>query len=323
MSAHDQDASHGGSRRWRGRGGWIVPALAVIGAGALVFAAVDRGLIDLPDWFSGGRSDPAPRGTVIYKGQEARTASENFLIDIGDGTAMVAVQAKQNWDRSGWIINGDFQSTNGTSSVADPEDGDRPARLAVKVDYCADGTITTTETSGDDPVTAIRFEMGRLYVCDAVLEHTPANDSAFEQDDTPKDFHGSFVSFVAGAVEATAAASSCPSDELARYRTQDYRSFVRQELADRFRLPVANVEVVAGRIGRSDDATRRELRAALESYANMRDPDDPSKTYEALTIQYLSGDGEAVTDSCYRDAGGRELDDLDAVAAPDPDNGDP
>ena len=51
------------------------------------------------------------------------------------------------------------------------------------------------------------------------------------------------------------------------------------------------------------------------------DPNDPSKTYEALTIQYLSGDGEAVTDSCYRDAGGRELDDLDTVPAPDPENG--
>jgi hypothetical protein len=35
--------------------------------------------------------------------------------------------------------------------VADPQDGDRPARLAVKVDYCADGTITTTETPATTP----------------------------------------------------------------------------------------------------------------------------------------------------------------------------
>jgi hypothetical protein len=292
--------------------------LAVVGAGALVLAVVNWGIIDLPDWFGGGRSDPAPRGSVIYEGQEAKTASEDFLIDIGDGEAVVAVQAKQNWDRSGWIINGDFQSTNGTSSVADPQDGDRPARLAVKVDYCADGTITTTETSGDDPVTAITFAMGRLYVCDATLEHTTANDSAFKQDDTPKDFHGSFVSFVASAAEATAAASACPTDELARYRTGEYRSFVREQLAERFRLPVANVDVVSGRIGGSDEATQRDLRAALESFANKRDPDDPSKTYEALTIQYLSGDGEAVIDSCYRDAGGRDLDDLGSVRVPDP-----
>jgi hypothetical protein len=88
---------------------------------------------------------------VIYEGREAKAASENFLVDIGDGEAMVAVQAKQNWDRSGWIIDGDFQSTNGTSSVADQQDGDRPARLAVKVDYCADGTITTTETPATTP----------------------------------------------------------------------------------------------------------------------------------------------------------------------------
>ena len=44
-----------------------------------------------------------------------------------------------------------------------------------------------------------------------------------------------------------------------------------------------------------------------------------SKTYDALTIQYLIGDGEAVTDSCYQDAGDRALDDLGTVRAPDPD----
>jgi hypothetical protein len=317
MSTHDHDDRTGRWRRWFAPGRRIVPAL-VVGAGAIALAAINWGVIDLPDWFGGGRSDPAPRGSVIYEGQEAKTASEEFLIDVGDGEARVAVQAKQNWDRSGWIINGDFQSTNGTSSVADPRDGDRPARLAVRVDYCADGTITTTQRGDDDRSTSIRFAMGQLYVCEATLQHTTANDSSFKQDDTPNDFHGSFVSFVARAAEATAAASACPRDELAKYRTDEYRSFVRGQLADRFRLPVANVEVVAGRVGESDNETRRELRAALESFANKRDPDDPSKTYEALTIQYLSGEGEAVTDSCYRDPGGRTLDDLDAVRAPDP-----
>jgi hypothetical protein len=320
MSAHDHDARTGRWRRWFAPGRRIVPALAAVGAGAIALAVVNWGVIDLPDWFGGGQSDPAPRGSVIYEGQEAKTASEDFLIDVGDGEARVAMQAKQNWDRSGWIINGDFQSTNGTSSVADPHDGDRPARLAVRVDYCADGTITTTERGNDERSTSIRFAMGRLYVCEATLEHTTANDSAFKQDDTPNDFHGSFVSFVARAAEATAAASACPRDEFAKYRTDEYRSFVRHQLADRFRLPAANVEVVAGRVGESDDETQRELRAALESFANKQDPDDPSKTYEALTIQYLSGDGEAVTDSCYRDPGGRALDDLDAVRAPDPDS---
>jgi hypothetical protein len=321
MSAHDHDARTGQWRRWFAPGRRIVAASAVVGAVAIVLAVVNWGVIDLPDWFGGGQSDPAPRGSVIYEGQEAKTASEDFLIDIGDGDASVAVQAKQNWDRSGWIINGDFQSTNGTSSVADPRDGDRPARLAVKVDYCADGTITTTESDGDDRATSIRFAMGRLYVCDATLEHTSANDSAFKQDDTPNDFHGSFVSFVASAAETTAAASACPTDELGKYQTIQYRSFVREQLAERFRLPIANVDVVAGRIGGSDAATQRDLRAELESFANKRDPHDPSKTYEALTIQYLSGNGEAVTDSCYQDAGGRELDDLGSVRAPDPEDG--
>ena len=321
MSWQDDNAHAGGPGRSSDRGGKILRALAVVGAGAVVLAVLNGAIIDLPDWFGGGSSDPAPRGAVIYEGQEARTASEAFLIDIGDGRATVAVQAKQNWDKAGWIINGDFQSTNGTSSVADPKDRGVPARLAVKVDYCAEGTITVSESGDEEGVTSIRFDMGRLYVCDATLEHTTANDSAFKQDDTPNDFHGSFVSFVARAAEATAAASACPTDELAKYRTDEYTSFVRRQLAERFRLPVADVDVVAGRVTESDDATERKLNAALESFANKRDPDDPSKTFEALTIQYLSGDGEAVTDSCYKDPGARELDDLDNVPTPDPDDG--
>jgi hypothetical protein len=108
---------------------------------------------------------------------------------------------------------------------------------------------------------------------------------------------------IADAVR-TAAASACPTEELAKYRTDEYTSFVQEQLAERFRLPVADVDVVAGRVALSDDATQRKLGAALGSFANKRDPDDPSKTYEALTIQYLSEDGEAVTDSCYKDAGG-------------------
>jgi hypothetical protein len=167
----------------------------------------------------------------------------------------------------------------------------------------------------------VRFEMGELFVCDATLEHTAANDAAFKQDDTPNDLHGAFVSFVARAAETTAAASACPTDELAELATPDYTAFVRSQLAERFGLAEDDVVVVAGRPGRSDEATRADLRARLESFTSVQDPDDPSATYEALSIQYLSGDGEAVTDACYVDPGSRELDDLDSVRAPDPDQG--
>ena len=51
----------------------------------------------------------------------------------------------------------------------------------------------------------------------------------------------------------------------------------------------------------------------------MRDPDHPDRQYEALSIQYLSADGAAVEDSCYRGTGARDLDDLDSVPAPNPD----
>jgi hypothetical protein len=313
-------------RRSRERGdrtGKFVMALAIVGAGAFVLGVTRSGLLDLPDWFGGGESDPAPRGDVLYEGQEARTASEEFLIDIGDGEAVVAVKAKQDHDTSGWLINGDFQSTNGTSSVADPDDGDQPASLRVTMDYCAEGSITTTESTDpetDDPVRLISFDLGEVFVCDATLEHTPENDAAFNQDDTPSDFHGQFVSFVAGAVETTAVAAECPTDELERYGEDEFTAFAAERLADRFGVPESDVEVTPGTVGSSDRETRDELREALESYANLEDPDDPDVEYEALSISYLSADGSAVEDSCYRSPGGRDLDDLDSVTAPDPED---
>jgi hypothetical protein len=294
----------------RGGGGRLVTALAVVGAGAVLLLVLNGTFFDLPDWFDGGRSDPAPRGSVTYKGQQARTASERFLVDIGDGEAIVEVKAKQNWDRHGWLIDGDFQSTNGTSSVSDPADGDRPASLRVAIDYCADGTITTTTANDDGQIVAVAFEMGSIVVCDTTLEHTAENDAAFRQDDTPADFHGNFVSFVSRAAEVTAAASACPREELDEFRTDEYRAFAVDRLAERYNIPADDVDVTVGEVGASDDETRDALQSALDRVTSMQDPDDPDVHYEALSIQYLAGDGEAVTDSCYVDAGARDLDSL-------------
>jgi hypothetical protein len=306
------------------RQGRFRTVLLFLGAVVLLMVFSGMGLVDIPgvpDWFGGGSDDPTARGSVFYEGQEARSASEEFLIDIGDGEAFISVKAKQNHDTPGNIFSGDFQSTNGTSSVADPDDRDVPARLAVKTDYCAEGTITTTEAPDGETgtvETSIQFDMGRLFVCDATLEHTTANDSSFKQDDTPTTFHGRFVSFVAGAVETTAAAAACPTDELERFTDPELLGYVQERLGERFNVPSENVEVVPGEIGTTSTATKRELTERLESYANRRDPDDPDRTYEALSINYLSGDGEAVADSCYKDPGGTDLSNLNSVDAPDP-----
>jgi hypothetical protein len=302
------------------RRGRLTTVLAIVGALVIALFVLRRDFVDLPDWFGGGESDPAPRGTVLYEEQEARSASENLLVDVGNGEAIVSVKAKQNHDRPGSILNGDFQSTNGTSSVADPDDRDVPANLVVKTDYCADGLITTTETpagDGGDPVVEVRLEMGDLFVCNTTLEHTADNDAAFQQDDTPTDFHGEFVAFVAGAVETTAAAAPCPDDELERFAEPELLRYLEGRLAEQFDLPRSRVEIVAGEPGRSDEETRGELRDQLESYANHRDPDDPDRTYEALSIEYLTGDGDAVADSCYRDPGEQDLETLEDVDAPD------
>ncbi|HZM42580.1 MAG TPA: hypothetical protein VFB94_25860 [Acidimicrobiales bacterium] len=302
-------------RRWTPLGGGrVVTILAAVGL-VVVLVAIGRvaNLFDLPGWLDGGRSDPAPRGDVIYEGQQARSASERFLIDVGDGEAIVSVKAKQNHDRSGWLINGDFQSTNGTSSVADPADRGAPAKLHVAVDYCASGTIST-ERGDDGP--AVTFDMGELFVCGTTLTHTAENDAAFQQDDTPNDFHGEFVSFVSGAVETAAAASPCPSDQLEQFRTREFLAYVRDQLAGQLSVPAADIDVVAPTVGASDEDTRAALDDRLSSFLERRDPEHPDRTYEALSIQYLSGEGTAVTDSCYRDPGATDLDDINDIALP-------
>ncbi len=255
---------------------------------------------------------------MIYEGQRATSASEDFLVDIGDGEAVVAVAAKQNHDKSGWLINGDFQSTNGTSSVSDPSDGGTPAKLRVAVDYCASGTITAIQQTGGERQRAVTFDLGEVFVCDTTLEHTSDNDAAFHQDDTPSDFHGRFVSFVAGAAETAAAAAACPTDELDRFRTPEYLDHVRGQLAGRFGVPADRVDVTAPTIGSSDEDTQHTLDERLSSFLEHHDPDHPRRTYEALSVSYLSGNGAAVTDSCYRDPGATDLDDLDGVDLPDP-----
>jgi len=306
-------------RRRDGIGGRFVSLLTVVGAIVVVLLFLRSNLIDFPDWFAGGESDPAPRGTVTYKGQEATAASEDFLIDIGDGEATVSVKAKQNWDKPGNIIGGDFQSTNGTASVADPRDRDEPAALKIKIDYCSDGLITTFTPVDPDkggPSKQIRFQMGHLFVCNTTLEHSIQNDAAFKQDDTPNIFQGEFVTFVARAVEWTAAAAACPTKELAKFQSDEFLDHVRDQLADQFGLPVTAVEVVKGTPGKTTERAQRTLRRRLEDYANAEDPDHPSKEYEALDIQFLSTDEEAVKDSCYRDPGRRKLEDLESVSPP-------
>ena len=301
-----------------GRRGGLMMLLALVGGGVLLLIIARMAFFgfDLPDWMDGGESDPAARGQVIYEGQTARSASENFLVDIGDGEAVVAVSASQDWDTPGWWVNGDFQSTNGTSSVQDPDDGDEPARLRVTMDYCAQGTITNeVDEDGNESVT---FDMGEVFVCNATLEHTRENDAAFHQDDTPADFHGDFVSFVAGAVETTAAAAECPTDELERFSGDEYVDFVRGRLSEQYGVDESQITIETGRVGRTDAETQDELREALESYANRRDPDDPEREYEALDIEYFSGDGSAVEDSCWRVPGGEDLDSLESVGLPEP-----
>lgn len=289
-------------------------ALAAIGG--LAFGAIKLNVLPNVDWFDGGQSDPAPKGDLFYEGQSAQTASSELMFEIGRGKAIVAAKAKQNHDKKGGLFSGDFQGTNGTSFVRDPDNHDEPAKLHVEMRYCADGkiekTTTTNEQTGISQITA-EFNLGEIFVCDAILRHGKLNDAAFAQDDTPADFHGNFVNFVSGAVEAQAKAAPCPVEELTQFTTPQFKGHLRQIIAADLGITSENVTISGGEIGQSDDTTKRALKRQLDSYANFENPNDPSEVMQDFDFQYLSGGGKPVDDACFNDISQVDLDSLDAL----------
>ena len=241
-------------------------------------------------------------------------ASERFLVDVGDGEAIVEIEAKQNWDRHGWVIDGDFQSTNGTSSVADPTDSDLPARLRVAVDYCADGTVTTTTAEEGGRILAVSFDMGSLYVCDTTLEHTPDNDAAFRQDDTPADFHGDVRQLrVAPPRSPPPRRPAPPASSTASAATSTGITSCSSWPSATASRPTTSRCASAGSVPPTTTPERPRGRPRPGHRANTT-PTTPTSAYEALSVQYLAGDGEAVVDSCYLGPGDRDLDDLGVAA---------
>ena len=138
------------------------------------------------------------------------------------------------------------------------------------MDYCAEGTITSEPGQDEGDPAKVTFDLGEVFVCGSTLEHTPENDAAFKQDDTPTRFHGDFVSFVSGAAETSAAAAACPTEELERFSTAEYTDYVRGRLAEQLGIDESQVEVVAGEIGNTDDEAKAELSDQLDSYANRQ-----------------------------------------------------
>jgi len=290
-------------------------------AGAAIFIsalAIGKGLIgvdvNLPHFGpkDGGKSDPAPRGQVIYEQQRAVSTSSRYLTEIGRGEATVFVKAKQNYDKPGTILNGDWKFTNNTPSVSDPNNHDLPARLTVNMRYCADGIKETTayknEQGETGPVEKIKFSLGTIMVCGADFDATsPANDAAFNQDDAPRKFKSEFNTFIIAAVNTIAAAAPCPRTQLeSSYTGPVFALTARANLAEQSGLPIENVEIIDGTVGTSDAATQDKLRRDTEDFANRRNPNKPEQTYPALNIQFGPNAG-AIVNSCYQDVGSEPL----------------
>lgn len=289
---------------------FVLKAGAAVAAGSLAFGALKAGIWPQIDWFDGGKSDVAPRGDSFYEGQEVQTVSNDFVYEIGRGRAVVAVEAKQNHDKAGGFFNGDWQSTNGTSFVSDPDDHDRPAKLEVEMRYCADGQITQTTISDSkgEVQRSATFDVGDIFVCDAILRHTESNDAAFRQDDTPTDFHGRFVNFVADAVETQAQAAPCPTQELDQFRSAEYNTHAKEIIADKLGLNPEEVTVKSGQITKSDSQTISKLEQKLNSFAHFQNPDNPDEILSDFSFGYLLGSGQSLKDACYTEISQTDID---------------
>jgi hypothetical protein len=255
---------------------------------------------------SGPDGDVKATGSVGVGKHTPRTATNTFAVRIGDGTTIVSIKAHQNWDKHGSIFNGDFQSTNGTASVRDPDDHGSPASIEVGVAYCATGTLTRTsqvDDSGkavDSASDKVTFDMGALYVCDVNWLPTAKNEAAFNQDDTPNSFQGSFEQRIKGAGVAAVKGSECPKSMVGWYTSPAYLEFAAGALAKQLGVPVQNVTVLPGKQGTTPQADQGSIRASLNEIVKN----------DQLDINYFSGGAEAIVDSCYIDLGAVPLESL-------------
>jgi hypothetical protein len=280
--------------------------------------------LKLPDFMKGGQSEPQPHGTIRYKDQEVRSAATRLLLPIGRGRAIAEIKARQNWDKKGGIFSGDVQSTNGTSSVRDPEDNDQPAELRVDTTYCVQGFSSivtegkikeetspdgTTSTSLVEEKVKLVFDPEGLVVCDARLDAGDRyNNAAFHQDDTPSDFNGNFRSRVTGGAEATVKAAPCPTDELAQFQTPEFQEHLQDLIAEENGLEEAEVEVKSiDEIGKTDAETKKSLKNTLKRFA--RGVNSKGNKIKGLDIQY-SANTETLSNSCYQSMGAVDIDDI-------------
>lgn len=281
------------------------------------FTVLDRVGVNLPNPFDDGHDgDEEASGSLRVEGQTPLTATDTLVVKIGEGEATVSIKAHQNWDRPGSVLNGDFQSTNGTASVRDPDDGDQPATITVRVEYCAEAAATRSTQPDADGATGppatdeITFDMGSLFVCDVEWLPSAANEAAFAQDDTPDDFQGRFEELIKGTAVAAVAASECPDSLVEDYTSDEFRDFLAQSLADREDVPVVNVTVTPGLAGTTSEATQRDLTEELRDFTRN----------DVLDIDAFSGSGTAVEDSCFVDTTGEPLESLGEIFVPDPRN---
>ena len=294
-----------------------VAIMAVIGLKIASDAGLDLPIPNPMDLFDNGHDgDDSAHGTLRVEEQTPRTATDSFSrVEIGQGTATVAVKAHRNWDKPGGFFSGDMQSTNGTADVNDPEDSGQPAHIEVGVHYCADGAVSRTTTAdvpaeegGDHSDDIITLDMNQIFICGVEWLPTPENEAAFGQDDTPPGFQGAFESLIKDATTAAVAASACPSSVIDAYTSDAYIGYAERTLSVEEDVPVRNVTVTPGVRGHTSPETQDMLRRGLQGFTGNNEID----------IDYFSGDGAAITDSCFVDTSGVPLSSIDQLTVPQP-----
>lgn len=303
---------------------------------------------DLRDLFGGGgKSDPSPRGSVVYEGQHLETVGDDFVIKVGEGQAIVSMKAIQKYDKPGWLINGDFVNTNGTIQVRDPEDRDQPAKLRYRTEYCADGQVSVTEevttqqqaSERDENGNIIRspktdevvrkevtnreveLDLGDIYVCDVEFINDSGPDAeynaaAIDDDKVPPEIQREFQPFVIGAGATMVKAAECPAD-LDYFRSPEYSAFTREKLAEKYDTPFEDVTLKGGKKGTTSIEMQRQLGQELESYLNKVDP-KTGERHKALDIQISGNNPDGLAASCYLDTSGVPVDSLGKLRVSQP-----
>ena len=202
-----------------------------------------------------------------------------------------------------------------------PRRSRRPARLRVAMDYCAEGEITSERgRTRRRPAKVRHLRAGRDL---RVRRHARAHAGErrrLQAGRHPHRLPRRLRELRVRCGRESAAAAACPTEELERFSSKEYTDYVRTQLADQLR----GRRVPGGGRARQDrPQRRRDQERAGRRARQLRQPARPRPPRQDLRVarhpvlrRRRGGGGGFVLAS----PGGKDLDNLEDVDAPRPDD---